>query len=68
MLLRQGFPLTSLRTLRIQLEVLDFNPGTLEDVITLLKVKVQSFPPNEQCQNIKRQWISFLPSEIFSRT
>uniref|UniRef100_A0A0K2UCC3 Putative LOC755078 [Strongylocentrotus purpuratus] n=1 Tax=Lepeophtheirus salmonis TaxID=72036 RepID=A0A0K2UCC3_LEPSM len=38
MYLRQRFYLPSLRKLRRWLEVLDFNPGTLEDVITLLKV------------------------------
>ncbi|KYQ54646.1 hypothetical protein ALC60_06453 [Trachymyrmex zeteki] len=45
---RQNLPYPSIRTLQERIQYLKFKPGVLEDVFTILKIKVETFKPEEK--------------------
>lgn len=47
-LLKQGYPLPALRTLRRKLEKIRFSPGILHEVFEFLKLKVDNFKNNHE--------------------
>lgn len=47
-LLRQGYPIPSIRTLQRRLENLKFDSGILHEIFSFLELKVASFGPHEK--------------------
>lgn len=64
-LLRQKFPLPSVRTLQRRLQNLNFDSGILDEVLKFLDTKVQTFAPSERDCALVLDEMAITPTSVY---